>query len=205
MNRITSFTSVVFSRRILTALCITAAALTVVMNGTGPYAQALEEVDKGKIPENFLAASLKALSNGITIWDAGEALKQLETGTPSILYIDTRPADLFRDGSIRGALLMTYHKNETFPPAEQATKLTKEKLMAALQKTGAQKVAFFCQGPKCHRSYNAALRAVQKWGLPSSRVIWFRGGYPEVLKKVLSDPMLKMKKHRYRQGTILSR
>jgi rhodanese-related sulfurtransferase len=34
-------------------------------------------------------------------------------------------------------------------------------------------VAFFCAGPRCWLSYNAALRAVR---LGYRRVLWYRGG-----------------------------
>jgi hypothetical protein len=82
--------------------------------------------------------------------------------------------------------------------------LTKESLQAAMEKSGAQIVAIFCQGPQCHRSYNAALHAVNVWGFDKNKVVWFRAGYPNLLKKVQEDAQLSRKMNRYFQGAILS-
>ncbi len=59
------------------------------------------------------------------------------------------------------------------------------------------KVVMFCQGPKCHRSYNAAFVAVTRWGYKPENMIWFRAGYPHLLKEVKGNPKLKRKAKKY--------
>ena len=46
-------------------------------------------------------------------------------------------------------------------------------LAAATQRNPARPIAFFCAGPRCWLSYNAALRAVR---LGYRNVMWYRGG-----------------------------
>jgi hypothetical protein len=93
-------------------------------------------------------------------------------------------------------VLLVYDKTgAAYPTGEPIC--TKENLAAAMAATGATKVAFFCQGPKCHRSYNATYVAIKNWGLAPATVIWFRDGYPNLLKDVSETPKLKRKAKSY--------
>jgi len=79
--------------------------------------------------------------------------------------------------------------------------MTKDKLEAAITAAGlskySAKLVFFCQGPKCHRSYNAAFIAVTEWGFKAKNVIWYRDGYPILFKEVKNNPKMKRKAKRY--------
>jgi hypothetical protein len=78
--------------------------------------------------------------------------------------------------------------------------LTEDSLKQAISAAGMSDndpIAFFCQGPKCHRSYNAAFVAITEWGFSPSRIVWFRDGYPVLLEQVKQDPKLARKAHRY--------
>ena len=161
----------------------------------GPLNLYAKEVHKGKIPTDHLAKSLEALPWGAEIWDVDEALSHLKS-KDKILWIDTRPNTFFEKGSVRGAVLMPYNKT-----GEKGNELTKEKLEAALASAGISKssvkIVFFCQGPRCHRSYNASYIAVTQWGFDPKNVIWFRDGYPTLFKKVKDTPILKRKAKKY--------
>lgn len=154
-----------------------------------------EEVDKGKIPEEQLASSFKQLSWGSPIWDVPEAVDHLKTGG-DILWVDTRPESFFTKGTVAGAVLLIYNKKGM---AENT--LTPESLEKAIADAGlakdSVKIVFFCQGPKCHRSYNAAFVSVTEWGYSPEQVIWFRDGYPNLLSAVKADPKLKRKAKKY--------
>ena len=153
------------------------------------------EVNKGQIPADHLAKSYKTLPWGVEIWDVDEAVSHLKS-KDKVLWIDTRPNAFFEKGSVRGAVLMPYNKT-----GEKGNELTKEKLGAALAAAGmsknSTKIVFFCQGPKCHRSYNAAYITVTQWGFDPKNVIWFRDGYPTLFKKVKETPKLKRRAKRY--------
>lgn len=164
---------------------------------------ALPEVDKGKVPGNYLkAASGSRLANGVQIWDEAQTIAALKSGQP-ILWIDTRPASLYREGSLKPALQLAYHKDLGVLMKNAGPRLTQGKLRSLMR--GKSKVVFFCQGPKCHRSYNAALRSVQNWGYPASKVVWLRAGFPRVYKYIMARPALKKRKARFIKGRILNR
>lgn len=153
------------------------------------------EVNKGGIPEEHLNESCKKLPWEVAVWDIPEAVTNLKSDK-KILWIDTRPATLFNRGTVRDAILLPYDKT-----GEPGNELTRESLEASLtaknfSKTDAT-IVFFCQGPKCHRSYNATFVAVTQWGVPPENVVWFRSGYPLLLKEVRSDPKMKRKAKRY--------
>jgi hypothetical protein len=65
-------------------------------------------------------------------------------------------------------------------------------------------VIFFCQGPKCHRSYDAALRSVAEYGMAPSKVVWYRDGYPNLEKHILATPKLKKRISKYLMGDIVN-
>lgn len=154
------------------------------------------EVDKGKIPADHLVKSLKTLPSGDAIWDVEEAVAGLKDKEAKILWVDTRPSSFFKQGTVRDAVLLVYDKSgATYPDGEPVC--TQETLAAAVAAAGADKVVFFCQGPKCHRSYNAAYKAIHEWGYDPAQVVWFRGGYPNLFKAVSETPKLKRKAKRY--------
>lgn len=154
-----------------------------------------QEVEKGKIPPDRLDASYKQLPWGVAIWDEQEAVEQLAHGN-AVLWVDTRPESFFKQGTIRGAVLLTYGKK-----GEASNTLSEESLNKALADTGLSKdsatIAFFCQGPACHRSYNATFIAVSEWGFSPDKVVWFRAGYPHLLQEVKANAKLKRKANQY--------
>lgn len=160
----------------------------------GHFAMA-EEVGKGKIPADQLASSYKQLPWGSPIWDVKEAVTQLKSDE-KVLWIDTRPESFFKKGTVHGAVLLPYNKKEAGD-----NELTQESLIKALETAGVNKdsgkIIAFCQGPKCHRSYNAAFIAVTEWGYKAENVIWFRAGYPYLLKEIKDNPKLKRKAKKY--------
>lgn len=154
-----------------------------------------QEVGKGKIPADQLASSYKTLPWGSPIWDVKEALTQLKSDE-KVLWIDTRPESFFKKGTVRSAVLFPYDKKDA---AENT--LTEETLTQALTEAGVSKdsgkIIAFCQGPKCHRSYNATYVAVTDWGYKAENVIWFRAGYPHLLKEIKNNPKLQRKAKKY--------
>ncbi len=153
------------------------------------------EVGKGKIPADQLDKSFKTLAWGAPIWDVDEAVTHLKKGE-NVLWVDTRPESFFKKGTVSDAVLLIYNKKGM---AENT--LTPESLEKAMADKGIAKdkatIVFFCQGPKCHRSYNASFAAITEWGYPAEQIVWFRAGYPHLFKKVQSDAKLKRKAKRY--------
>lgn len=155
-----------------------------------------EEVPKGQIPAAHLSADCAALPWGVAVWDVDEAVAALGDKDAKVLWVDTRPSSFFKQGTVRDAVLLVYDKSgAAYPDGEPVC--TKESLEAAMTAAGADMVAFFCQGPKCHRSYNAAYVAVTEWGLDPAKVVWFRDGYPNLFKAVGETAKLKRKAQRY--------
>ncbi|MGD9947460.1 MAG: rhodanese-like domain-containing protein [Desulfobulbus sp.] len=154
-----------------------------------------QEVEKGKIPKDQLAASYKSLPWGVAIWDVPEAVEQLAHGS-TVLWVDTRPESFFKQGTVKDAVLLIYDKK-----GAASNTLTAESLEKALADKGLPKetttIAFFCQGPACHRSYNATFAAVSEWGYSPDKVIWFRAGYPHLLQEVKANAKLKRKAKQY--------
>jgi len=160
-----------------------------------------DEVAKGKIPTAFLDKSLKELPSGIQIWDIPEILTALKEKESRTLYIDTRPESFYKMGTLNHAVLLICDQNGKKLPLKDAPhEFTKDKLLEAIKTLGSPeevRLVFFCQGPKCHRSYNAALRCVREFGIPASQVVWFRAGYPKLFEKMDNDPKLSRKKAKY--------
>lgn len=166
-----------------------------------------EEVAKGKIPAQFLDPSLKMLPSGIAVWDVEEAIVALKNKKAKYLWVDTRPGSFLDIGTTKNAVnLVCDLQGVPIPEADAPNAITKDKLLAAMQKidpeTDSVTVIFFCQGPKCHRSYNAALRCVKDYGLGVDQVVWFRGGYPNLEKYILSNPKLKRRITKYLRGKV---
>jgi hypothetical protein len=154
-----------------------------------------QEVDKGKIPAEHLATTCKVVPWGSPVWDVEEAMVPLNA-KEKILWVDTRPEVFGKKGTVRGSVILVYDK-----AGSSENILTKEKLEEALKAAGlpkeTAKVVFFCQGPECHRSYNAAYMAVKEWGFDPKNVIWFRAGYPLLFKAIKDDPKLQRKAASY--------
>jgi len=153
------------------------------------------EVDKGQIPGEHLSKAFKELPWGGPVYDVAEAVTQLKSKEKA-LWVDTRPESFFKQGTVRNAVLMPYNKT-----GGQGNELKKEDLEAAIASAGlskeAVKIIFFCQGPKCHRSYNASFVTVTEWGFPPENIIWFRDGYPNLFNTVKKDSKLKRKAKKY--------
>jgi hypothetical protein len=166
------------------------------------------EVAKGKIPEKFLDTSLKNHPARFVIWDVDESIQALKDKNGKYLWVDTRPGSFLKIGTVKNAVhLVCDLQGTAIPEDKHGPELTKERLMSAIStidtNASAVKVIFFCQGPKCHRSYNAALRSVSEFGLKPDNVVWFRAGYPNLEKHITSDPKLKRRVQRYLQGDII--
>jgi len=153
------------------------------------------EVPKGQIPEEHLSTSCKALPWGVKVWDIDEAATSLKA-KENVVWVDTRPASFFIKGTVRNAVLLPY--NQT---GKDGNELTKEKLNQLISSQeldpSTARIAFFCQGPKCHRSYNAAYVAATQWGYTPENIIWFRAGYPELFKSVKSEAKLRRRAKTY--------
>ena len=168
-----------------------------------------EEVAKGKIPAKFLVKSVKTLPSGIAIWDNEEAMPALKDKTGKYLWVDTRPGSFLKIGTIKNAVhIVCDLKGKAIPDSDKANALSKERLIAEIKKIDADInnviVIFFCQGPKCHRSYNAALRSVSEYGMDSNKIVWYRDGYPNLEKYILSNPKLKRKISKYLRGDVIN-
>jgi len=169
--------------------------------------KACEEVAKGQIPEQFLDPGLKKLPSGIAVWDVEEAMPALKDKHAKYLWADTRPGSFLEIGTTKNAVnLVCDLQGVPIPEADAPNAITKDKLYAAMgmidPDINAVTVIFFCQGPRCHRSYNAALRCVKAYGLRADRVVWFREGYPNLEKHILSDPKLKRRITKYLRGKV---
>ena len=153
------------------------------------------EVGKGKIPADQLDKSFKTLAWGGPIWDVPDAVAALKKGE-NTLWVDTRPESFFKKGTVAGAVLLIYNKK-----GMDENTLSPESLDKALADKGIAKenatIVFFCQGPKCHRSYNASFAAITEWGYPADKIVWFRDGYPFLFKEVQGNAKLKRKAKRY--------
>lgn len=160
------------------------------------------EVNKGEIPSDHLNPSCKALPWGAVVWDLEEAVASLKANE-KVIWIDTRPDSFFQKGSVRSAVLLPYDKSGAATNALTPEKL--EALVAAQDLTReTAKIAFFCQGPKCHRSYNAAYMAASAWGYTPQNIIWFRAGYPNLFKDVKADAKLRRRAKAYLSDNGLS-
>lgn len=153
------------------------------------------EVGKGQIPDDQLAPSYKQLPWGSPIWDVDEAIAQLQNDE-KVLWVDTRPESFFQKGTVKDAVLLPYNQKTATDNV-----LTKESLDKAVADMGIDKdsgkIIIFCQGPKCHRSYNATYVAVTDWGYKAENVIWFRAGYPLLLKEIKGNAKLKRKAKKF--------
>ena len=175
------------------------------------FAQCLEcsEVAKGKIPDKFLDKAVKILPSSILIWDNEEVIHALKDKNGQYLWVDTRPGSFLKIGTIKNAVNLVCDLNGIpIPAADLDNAISKEKLVAEMEKINPDIskvfVIFFCQGPKCHRSYDAAIRSVAEYGFSPSKVVWYRDGYPNLEKEVLDNPKLKKRISKYLMGDVLN-
>lgn len=104
------------------------------------------------------------------------------------VVIDTRSKTLNEQCHIKNSANLEYKF-----AGEKGNELTKEKLTKLLAEKGKDKdvptkkgVVFYCNDAKCYRSTNAAIEAVLNWGIAVEKVIWLRGGVPEIAAVNLS-------------------
>jgi rhodanese-related sulfurtransferase len=97
-------------------------------------------------------------------------------------FVDVRKdADVDKLGIIPGTVHHEYrHEGHSYGGSTQLTgDICKRLLMAH------PGVVFLCNGPKCPRSFNACVAAVQLWGIAGDRVLWYRDGVPGWSKTAL--------------------
>ncbi len=169
-----------------------------------------EEVAKGKIPLKFLDKSIKTLPSGVIIWDNKEAMQALKNKSGKYLWVDTRPASFLKLGTIKKAVnIVCDLKGINIAKSDMPHAMSKERIKAESKKIdpdiNAVTIIFFCQGPKCHRSYDAALRAVNDYNLNPSKIVWYRDGYPNLEKYILNNPKLKRKISKYLKGDVVNK
>ena len=112
-------------------------------------------------PSAAFAKTTPATLAGAQVVSATQ-LKTLMGANRNLLVIDARIHSEYVDGHIPGAVNYPQPQLESF----------KHKF----PKSKAAPLAFYCNGPKCWKSYDAAKMAVS-WGY--SHIFWMRGGVPE--------------------------
>lgn len=98
---------------------------------------------------------------GTTIVDSLWVKQQLDAGTP-LAIIDARIDSEFRQGHLPGAINIF---DGDFDQKRHLLPLKKDHALL-----------FYCNGPKCLKSYESAKRALADG---YKNVYWFRGGVPE--------------------------
>ncbi len=117
------------------------------------------------------AADTPASLHGATVVDAAKAKSLMDGGAK---LFDTRVANEYAEGHIKGAVNVTYKEKSAKSPDFDASQDSFD-----LSKLPADKnapVVFQCNGPECWKSYKSSAAAI-KAGY--KKVYWFRGGYPE--------------------------
>lgn len=156
-----------------------------------------QEVGKGYIPNNHIVKSYKKLPWGASIWDAADAISFIQSKKQAI-WVDTRPASFLKKGTVKNAVNLLYDKQGNSKNQLTQKTLDNQLIIAGLSKKDA-KIIFFCQGPKCHRSYNATYVAVKKWGYNPENIVWFREGFPQLKKIISTDRKLVRKTKQFIQ------
>jgi rhodanese-related sulfurtransferase len=100
-----------------------------------------------------------ALAGG-TLVEAAQ-LKAMRDSTKQLVIIDSRIASEFKQGHIAGSI--------SIPQPQMASQKGK------LPTSKTTPLAFYCNGPKCWKSYDAAKMALG-WGF--TKVYWLREGLP---------------------------
>jgi hypothetical protein len=156
-----------------------------------PGACSAGEVDAGEVPAEHLSSACRTLPWGVEVWNLEDAVGNMINGA-AVLWIDTRPANLTNEGSLRGAVWLPFNKS-----GAEGNELNREQLLAAVTASGYSKdtvkIVFFSEKSDCQRSYNAAYTAVAQWGIDPARIIWYRDGYPEFFCEIRDNPLLRCK------------
>jgi hypothetical protein len=113
---------------------------------------------------------------GLKYMPSAEAAELVKN--PSYVFVDTRPASLNKDCTIKDSVNLEYTFNGTDGEKKYGTgaRLTK----AAVEKfiSEGKTVVFFCNSLTCHRSSNAAIQAACEWKLPANNLRWYGEGVP---------------------------
>ena len=131
-------------------------------------------IKKGEKMRKFFVSSLVSLAVASSLFGAGnfkiitfENVKKIHDES-SAIFLDARPAKLYKAGTIPGALnfdIKMYDKMKQFLPADKNAKIIS-----------------FCNGIKCEHSDNLAIM-LEKEGYTNVEV--YKGGYPEWSDKKL--------------------
>lgn len=114
---------------------------------------------------------------GATVVNASKAQELVAKGAK---LFDTRSESEFKVSHISGAVSLTYHEKSDKSPDFDPT-LDKFDL-AQLPKDKNTPVLFACNGAECWKSYKASVLAARNG---YTKVMWFRGGFPEWKKEGL--------------------
>ena len=118
-----------------------------------------------------LAGETPAALTGAKLITAEEAAKAIGGGA---VLIDTRVANEYAEGHIKGALSVPYReksaKSADFDASSDRFDLGK------LPPDKAAFIVLYCNGPECWKSYKAAVVAI-KGGY--SNIHWYRPGFPD--------------------------
>lgn len=107
-------------------------------------------------------------AKGVEYLKSQDVLNILEQNKASeYVFIDTRPDDLFKECSIKGAINRPFM---FFGTGE----LDKKEIDSFVSK--GKKIVFFCNSLKCYRSLNAAITASCHYGVTPGKVFWFGEG-----------------------------
>jgi hypothetical protein len=149
------------------------------------------EVALGEVPAEHRSGTCRVLPWGVEVWSLEEAVSHM-INEAAVLWVDTRPANLNMEGSLRRAVCMPFERS-----GAEGNGLSREKLIAAIASSGYSnstvKIVFFSETTDCHRSYNAAYNAAVEWGIDPERIVWFREGYPGFFREIRDNPILRRK------------
>jgi rhodanese-related sulfurtransferase len=118
-----------------------------------------------------LAAETPMTLDGATVVNAEQAKQMLDKG---VAVIDTRVANEFAEGHIKGAKNVPYkeksEKKVGFDASQDSFDLSK------LPADKNAPVVFYCNAGDCWKSYKAGVVAIKAG---HKKVQWLRGGFPE--------------------------
>ncbi|MBZ0092350.1 MAG: rhodanese-like domain-containing protein [Sulfuricellaceae bacterium] len=117
------------------------------------------------------AADTPASLQGATVVDAAKAKSLMDSG---VKLFDTRVANEYAEGHIKGAINIPYKEKSAKSPDFDASQDSFD--LSKLPSDKNTPVIFQCNGPECWKSFKSAHVAI-KAGY--KKVYWFRGGFPE--------------------------
>lgn len=123
----------------------------------------------------------KSLLLGVTLVASMSAFAAKEPAPETVHGAETISVTKAKELFDKGVLFVDVRKDKDWdagriPGAEhlESKKALTESSLGELAKKD-QEVVFYCNGPKCHRSYNSTVKAVG-WGY--TNVYYFRDGFP---------------------------